>query len=259
MKKRFSFIGAGNMATAIIEGIGMPVCVYDKNTAQYDKFEGKGHTVASDIPEAVANGDYIFLCVKPQNFDEILPVIAACDLKGKMIISIAAGITIERIEKALGDTPIIRVMPNTPMMIGKGVIGLCRNARVGDKVFSEICRLFSTRGEVVVLDESKINALIAGISSAPAYVFLFIKSIAEKAAELGIDDPRMLDYVTRMTIGSAELLLSTKKTPDELIRMVTSPKGTTAEAMRVFEERDFAGIIAEAMDACKERADELAN
>ena len=69
----------------------------------------------------------------------------------------------------------------------------------------------------------------------------------------------MIDYVTRMTIGSAELLLSSKKSPDELIRMVTSPKGTTAEAMRVFEERGFAGIIAEAMDACKQRADELAN
>jgi len=184
LKKRFSFIGAGNMATAIIEGIGMPVCVYDKNTAQYEKFAGKGHTFAADIPEAVANGDYVFLCVKPQNFDEVLPIIASCELQEKIIISIAAGITVERMERSLGDIPIIRVMPNTPMMIGKGVIGLCRNARVGDKVFSEICRLFSTRGEVVVLDESKINALIAGVSSAPAYVFLFIKSIAEKAAEL---------------------------------------------------------------------------
>lgn len=259
MKKRFSFIGAGNMATAIIEGIGAPVCIYDKNTAQYEKFQGKGHTFAADIPEAVANGDYIFLCVKPQNFDEILPVIASCDLNGKMIISIAAGITIERMERDLPGMPIIRVMPNTPMMIGKGVIGLCRNAKVADKVFSEICRLFSTRGEVVVLDESKINALIAGVSSAPAYVFLFIKCIAEKAMELGIDDPRMIDYVARMTIGSAELLLSSKQSPNELIRMVTSPKGTTAEAMRVFEERNFAGIISEAMEACKQRADELAN
>lgn len=259
MKKRYSFIGAGNMATAIIEGIGAPVCIYDKNTAQYGKFTGKGHIIAADIPEAVANGDYIFLCVKPQNFDEILPEISTCSLEGKVIISIAAGITVERITKALGDIPVIRTIPNTPLMIGKGVTGLCRNGQVNDRTFSDICRLFSTLGEVVVVSEDKINAMTAATSSAPAYVYLFIKAIADTAAELGIDDVRLTDYISRMVIGSAELMLNSKKTPDEMIAMVKSPKGTTAEALKVFDERDFNGIIREAMVACERRAAELAN
>lgn len=259
MKKRFSFIGAGNMATAIIEGIGASVCVFDKNTAQYEKFAGKGHTFASGIAEAVANGDYIFLCVKPQNFDEILPQIAACPLEGKMIISIAAGITIDRITKALGDIPVIRTIPNTPLMVGKGVTGLCRNTKVNDRAFSEICRLFSTLGEVIVVGEDKINAMTAATSSAPAYVYLFIKAITDAARELGLDESRMTDYISRMVIGSAELMLATKKTPDEMIAMVKSPKGTTAEALKVFEERDFEGIVKDAMIACRDRAEELAN
>ena len=144
-------------------------------------------------------------------------------------------------------------------MIGKGVTGLCRNTKVNDRAFSDICRLFSTLGEVVVVGEDKINAMTAATSSAPAYVYLFIKSIADAARELGLDENRMTDYISRMVIGSVELMLSTKKTPDEMIEMVKSPKGTTAEALSVFEQRDFAGIVKDAMTACKERAEELAN
>ena len=111
---------------------------------------------------------------------------------------------------------------------------------------------------MVALPEDCINAMTAATSSAPAYVYLFIKAIADSARELGIEDARMTEYVARMVEGSAQLLLRSGKTPDELIAQVTSPKGTTAEAMAVFEERDFTGIIREAMTACERRAKELA-
>ena len=247
------------MASAIILGLEDELCVYDKNPAQYDKFKGRKVVTAKDISEAVAWGDYIFLCVKPQNFDEVLPQIAACPLDGKVIVSIAAGKTVAHISKVLGDVPIVRTVPNTPMLIGKGVTGVCRNALVDDRTYSDICRTFSALGEVVAITEDKINAMTAATSSAPAYVFLFIKSIAESAQKLGFDDPRTREYVARMVIGSAELLLRSGKTPDELIAMVTSPKGSTAEAMKVFDERDFAGIVDEAMIACEKRTAELAN
>ena len=258
LKKQISFIGAGNMAGALIGGIGERVCVYDKNPAQYEKFGGRDLIFAESIADAAARGDYVFLCVKPQNFDVVLGELAACDLSGKVIVSIAAGITVKRISAALGAVPVVRCIPNTPMMIGRGVTGICRNELVSDKVFSDVCRIFGSLGEVVALREDQINAMTAATSSAPAYVFLFIKSIADSARRLGIDDARMPEYVAKMVSGSAELMLRSGKSADELIAQVTSPKGTTAEAMAVFDKRDFAGIIDEAMDACEKRAAELA-
>ena len=258
MKKKYSFIGAGNMATAIIGGIPGEICVYDKNAGQYEKFKGKNYLFAKDIKEAVGYGDVVFLCVKPQNFDEVSPEIAACDLTGKTVVSILAGVTLSRIGAALGDVPIIRAIPNTPMMIGKGVTGICRSDNVDDRSFSEVCRAFAALGEVVALKEEQMNAMTAATSSAPAYVYLFIKSIVDSASKLGLDDRRMTEYISKMVIGSAELLMRSGKSADELIAMVTSPKGTTAEAMKVFADRDFAGIIDEAMTACERRAQELA-
>ena len=258
MKKKVSFIGAGNMASAIIDGMQGEICVFDKNKAQYDKFKGRGITLADSIEQAVSIGDLIFLCVKPQNFDEVAPYIAACDLSGKTVVSILAGVTISRIEAALGVVPVVRAIPNTPMMIGKGVTGICRSERVDDRSFSEVCRAFASSGEVVALKEDQMNAMTAATSSAPAYVYLFIKSIVDSAAGMGLDDRRMTEYICKMVIGSAELLARSGKTADELISMVTSPKGTTAEAMKVFDERDFSGIVDEAMKACEKRAGELA-
>ena len=258
MKKKTSFIGAGNMATAIINGMRGEICVFDKNKSQYDKFKGRDIVLAGSVEEAVRYGDLVFLCVKPQNFDEVAPEIAACDLTGKTIISILAGVTISRISSALGDLPIVRAIPNTPMMIGKGVTGICRSGKVDDRSFSDVCRMFSNLGEVVALREEQMNAMTAATSSAPAYVFLFIKSIAQAAEKLGLDDRRMTEYIAKMVIGSSELLLRSGKSADELISMVTSPKGTTAEAMKVFGDRDFTGIVEEAMTACERRAKELA-
>ena len=258
LKKKISFIGAGNMASAMIGGMQGEICVYDKNASQYEKFKDRKIVFADSIKYAVDFGDLIFLCVKPQNFDEIAPEISACDLSGKTVVSILAGVTVSRIGSAIGSVPIIRAIPNTPMMIGKGVTGICRSENVDDRSFSEVCRAFSSLGEVVALKEEQMNAMTAATSSAPAYVYLFIKSIVDSASKMGLDDRRMTEYISKMVIGSAEMLMRSGKTPDQLISMVTSPKGTTAEAMKVFEERNFSGIIDEAMIACERRAGELA-
>lgn len=246
------------MASALIGGLsGEDICIFDKNPAAYEKYEKAALSKAENIKEAVSYGDVIFLCVKPQNFDEILPQIAECPLDGKLIVSIAAGITLSRIEKALGEVPVIRTIPNTPLLIGKGVTGICRNTKVSDKMYSEICRLFSHLGEVINAGEDEINAITAATSSAPAYVYLFIKAIADAGRELGINEPNLTDRIADMVIGAATLLKGNEKSPDELIRMVTSPNGTTERAMKVFTDRDFTGIIAEAMLRCAERAKEL--
>ena len=248
------------MAGAIIDGAASyNICLYDTDTQKYDRFLSKGHTPCSSVAEAVEKGDYIFLCVKPQVAPAVLPEIAACELSGKVIISIMAGITLGSLASALGeDTAIIRTMPNTPLMLGKGVTALCRNQNVKDKCFSDICRLFSEMGEVMVVSEDKITAVTCASGSAPAYVYLFIKAIADEAREMGLEQKNLDQIIARMVIGSCHMVLESGKTPEELIRMVCSPNGTTERAMDVFEKEGFCEIISKAMQACGKRAQELA-
>ena len=258
--KRITFIGAGNMASAIIGGLSSTdITIYDKDKSKYEKFENKGIGTSASIKDAVREGDIIFLCVKPQNFDEILPELAACqDIQNKVIVSIAAGITIARITDAVGKTvPCVRTMPNTPLMIGKGVTAISYNEHVKESDLRYICRMFSAIGEVFTTEEDQINAITAATSSSPAYVYLFVKSIMDSAVKLGFTNDRMLEIICAMVKGSCDMMLQSGKTPDELIRMVTSPNGTTERAMKVFENEGFSEIIFRAMKDCTERAAEL--
>lgn len=257
---RYSFIGAGNMAYAIIGGMGKAdITVYDKNTEQYKKFSSDVKTAPS--PEkAVECADFIVLAVKPQNFKEVLSEIkdSGVLLDGKTFISIAAGVTISSICQALGkDVPVIRTMPNTPLLIGKGVTALSRNELVSDEVFEKIYKMFASIGEAFKLSESKMNAVIAATSSAPAYIYYIIDCIAKEAINEGVDSPEILKMVCAMVKGSADMILSSDKTPQELIKMVTSPNGTTEKAMKVFSDQELDKTISEAMRACTKRAEEL--
>lgn len=258
--KKLAFLGAGNMAFAIVGGLkNADVTVYDKMASQYDKFDDTVKRAAS-ATEAVKNSDYVFLAVKPQNFPELLDELSSSgiSLEKKTFISIAAGISCESICSRLGkNTAVIRTMPNTPLMIGKGVTALSRNGHVSDEDFNEIVNTFSLLGKTMILPEDKMNAVIAATSSAPAYVYHFIDAICKEAKAEGIDTPELLTAVCAMVSGSAEMLMSTEKTPEELIKMVTSPNGTTEKAMNVLYNEGFADTVARAMKACTERAEEL--
>jgi len=257
---RYSFIGAGNMAYAIIGGMGnADITVYDKNADQYNKFSETVKKAFSPA-DAVERADFVVLAVKPQNFKEVLAEIkkSGASLENKTFISIAAGVSTASICAGLGkDVPVIRTMPNTPLLIGKGVTALSRNEWVTDESFEKIFAMFSSIGKAFELPESKMNAVIAATSSAPAYIYYIIDCIAKEAANQGIDSADTLAMVCEMVKGSADMILSSDKTPDELIRMVTSPNGTTEKAMQVFREKALGDIISEAMRACTKRAEEL--
>ena len=258
--KKLAFLGAGNMAFAIVGGLkNADITVYDKITSQYDKFDSSVKRAVS-ASEAVMDADYIFLAVKPQNFPELLGELRESEvvLDGKTFVSIAAGISCESICRNLGKTvAVIRTMPNTPLLIGKGVTALSRNDAVSDEAFEEIKATFDSLGKTLILPEDKMNAVIAATSSAPAYVYHFIDAICKEARAEGVDTPELLTAVCAMVSGSAEMLMSTGKAPEELIKMVTSPKGTTERAMNVLYEEGFADTVARAMQACTERAEEL--
>ena len=259
---KFAFLGVGNMASAIIGGMNTDlICLYDRDMQKYAAFSDKPYITAACAADAVAYADYIVLSVKPQNFDEILTEIksSGCSLDGKVFVSIAAAVSIDYIcGKLSRDVPVVRTMPNTPLLIGYGVTALCRNDQVTGDDFADITALFSSNGATFELPEDKMNTVIAATSSAPAYVYLFIKAITDAATASGIDRPDMLGFIADMVIGSAEMIKRSPMSPDELIRAVTSPNGTTERAMKIFKERGFTDIIADAMDACSERAEEIA-
>lgn len=266
MSTRITFLGAGNMASAIARGIlsvdAKPqICLYDTDRSKYLPFEGKVKT-AETLAEALDYGEFILLAVKPQH----LPVLfeqmkaSAISLDGKTIISIAAGISIERIVSALGDLPVVRAMPNTPLIVGAGVTALCPNELVSEAVYREVEAIFTSAGQVIRLEEDRMNKIIAVTSSSPAYVFRFVKAIADAAKADGfgdLEDEVLWKLVSDVVIGSCKLLSESGQSPDALIRMVTSPGGTTEQANRVFEERSFEQIIADAMTACTKKAESM--
>lgn len=264
---RLGILGAGNMGMAIARGaVNTGICAAHE-TLLFNRTEEKrvqnsnlGFAVTGDFTELYASCQTVVLGIKPQNFAELLPRLSDVPLTDKpLVVSIAAGITFATMEAALGsDTPIIRVMPNTPLMIGEGACALTKNAAATEEQLTRIRTLFDGMGMTVVFDrEEMLSEVIPYNGSAPAYVYAFIEGMVKSAQAHGISyDDAMLLFCTTM-IGAAKLARSGEKTPQELIRQVCSPGGTTIEAVKVLEDRDLQGILAEASDKCIARAYEL--
>lgn len=266
---KLAVIGVGNMASAIIGGIlksGLyketDLRLFDKMTEKLDVYVKNGAYAAKDLIDVIDGAEYILLSVKPQNIGEVLGELKKADLNGKTFISICAGISTSIIEKYLGKrVPVVRVMPNTPLQIGLGVSAVAKNNMVSDKAFDLAVSIFESSGMVLKLDESKMNAIISVNGSSPAYFYYFIAAMCDSAKAQGlsdVDDKDILNAVCNTVIGSAKMLMDSGKTPEELIRAVTSPKGTTEKAMNVLYEADVASIIDNAMRACTDRAVEMA-
>ncbi len=277
MKKKIAFIGVGNMATAILNGITsgdrclVPwtnIVLFDRNPEKLERYVQMGATVATSLENAVSVSDCVFLCVKPQNFAEILPLISGViDAQKKLFVTIAAGISIKKISDYTHGAPVVRVMPNTPMLIGQGVSAICRSENVSDSDFDFICDVFSSAGKVIRIRESEMNRIISVTGSSPAYVFMMIKAMYEGAAaqgllsdgasDSGLSDKELIDSICDTIIGSAMLMKSGNKTPDEQIKTVCSKGGTTERAVAELERYEFYKAFADAMAKCTERAEEL--
>lgn len=264
-KKRIGFIGAGNMATAIINGIltnkakdAEDISVFDLDAEKLSLMKEKGTDTVSSCKELAAKSDIIVLAVKPQNYDEVLSDIKDSVKDTTVVVTIAAGISIEYVRRGLGkNCPAVRVMPNTPLLLGKGATAVCRSENIGDDDFEEVFRMFSLSGDAVILPEDQMNAVIAVNGSSPAYVYLFAKSMVDYAVSVGIDRETALSLVCKTFEGSAAMLRESGDSPETLIQKVSSKGGTTIEAMKVLNEREVPKAIFDAMDACTKRAEEL--
>ena len=265
---KIAILGAGNMARAIIGAAAksgrMPMdvfCAFDKFREQLDKIKLYGISVTDKLEEACDNADFILFAIKPQDLDGLVTELReACpSYSKKKYITICAGISTSYIENLLGcSVPVIRVMPNTPMMVGAGATAITRNELVTDKDYSKICGIFSFGGAVSSIPEENMNAIISVNSSSPAYFYEFIRVMIEYAVQNGIDEKIARTMAQNAMLGAAKMLISNPdKTPEELIAMVKSKKGTTEAALLSFEQSNYSEMIMKAMDACTKRACEL--
>ena len=278
MRKKIAFIGVGNMASAILRGITSreseaviwsDIILYNRHKEKIEKYKSFGAVIADTLEEAIYKADCVLLCVKPQNFSEILPHLSAVDkVEKKLFISIAAGISSKTISMAANNAPVVRVMPNTPMLIGKGVSAISRNSLVSDSDFEFVCKMFSSAGSVFTVDEAEMNKIICVTGSSPAYVFMMIKSMYDAAAsqgllktdqDSGLTEQELTDAICDTIIGAAILMKSSNKSPEEQIAAVCSKGGTTERAVAELERYGFYEAFSSAMQKCTDRADELSS
>lgn len=262
---KIGFIGAGNMATAIIGGLTRSgfekknIYVYDVFAPKLEAFGEMGLSVASSAVSLTKEADIVVLAVKPQQYAEVIEGIAAAADMTKTFVSIAAGITIEFVRRKLGiNAPVVRVMPNTPLLLGKGATALSPADNVSGDAFEVIKGMFETSGIVEILPESLMDAVISVNGSSPAYIYLFAKAVCESAEKQGIDKDVAMKLFAAVLEGSAEMLRSSGDDPDTLIAKVSSKGGTTIAALERLYAHGFEEAIDDAMKACTKRAAELA-
>jgi pyrroline-5-carboxylate reductase len=262
------FIGSGNMAEALIKGIiqagvYLPQDIYvsDVLPERLDKLvETYCVQRAQDNGALASTVDTIILSVKPQILDTVLEEIKTNVGKNSLIVSIAAGKRIKTITDCLGDVRVVRVMPNTPALVGEGASALYANKKAKKKL-PEVVRLFSAVGKAVVVEsEDLIDAVTAVSGSGPAYYLLLMEEMTKAGVEMGLPVEVAKNLVLQTAKGAAMLALEADKngeSPADLRRKVTSPKGTTEAALEVFAKGNFAALVSAALKRAEERAKEL--
>ncbi|MCR5589984.1 MAG: pyrroline-5-carboxylate reductase [Lachnospiraceae bacterium] len=260
---KLGVVGLGNMATAIVGGIIKSGLFAPADITGSDAYEPQrkkaeksfGIKTTGDNAEAAGGKDYVIIAVKPQIYEDVLPGIAGAAGKNTVIISIAPGKTLVYLEDRLGkDAKIVRLMPNTPALVGEGCTGACRNSNVSDEEFAFVMKLLSGFGKAFEVKESQMDAVVAVSGSSPAYVFMLIDAMADGAVAEGLDRATAIKMAAQAVLGSAKMVLETGKHPAELKDMVCSPAGTTIDAVAVLEESGFRGAVIDAMGACAEKS-----
>ena len=265
MKKyKLGFIGLGKMGYAILKGVisnnvyqEKDICFYDINEENNNKIRNEYQiSLLKDEIDVLNNSEKVILAFKPQSFNAFLE--KAKDKKYDcVVISIAAGIRIGKIKAALGDLKYIRLMPNTPMMIGYGSVGITRSDNVDDKTYADVKKMFASISKMVDVTEDEIDIVVSASGSMPAYLYTFAKAFIEEAVKKGLSEDKAKALVCESIIGSCHMITDSNKDIDTLIKDVCSPKGTTLAGLEVLKDNDFEEIIKKCFDACYDRSIEL--
>lgn len=263
---KISFIGCGNMAGAMMQGIlesgqcaPCDLMASDLSKAALEDKKNKlGIQTTMDNKMAASFADVVFLSVKPQFYESVITEIRNTVTKDQLIVTIAPGKTLEWLETTFAaPLKIIRTMPNTPAMVKESMIGMCKNQYVTDEELNQVRELCQGFGKTEVISENLMDVVTAVSGSSPAYVFMFIEAMADAAVSEGMPRAQAYKFAAQAVLGSAKMALETGRHPGELKDMVCSPAGTTIEAVRVLEEKGFRSAIIEAMKACADKSRSL--
>lgn len=257
---KYGFIGCGNMGGALCRALRKTtkdVIIADPSPAAKDFATELGCTYG--INEQVAQCDRIFLAVKPHIVQGALaglqPILAQ---RKPLLISMAAGVTIAQIESWAGtDLPVIRIMPNTPAAVGKGMITYCPNALVEEAVLEDFLGDMAQAGSFDRLDESLMDAATAVTGCGPAFMYMFIEAMADAGVACGLPRAKAQQYAAATMAGAAEMVLQTGRHPGELKDAVCSPGGSTIVGVRTLEEHGFRGAVMDCVDNAYIRSKEL--
>jgi pyrroline-5-carboxylate reductase len=261
-----AFLGAGNMAGALIRGLlHAGACTKDRIMAtdvrpeRLDELEKlHGIRTGSDNAEAARWADVVVLATKPQVFDRLLGQVAAAIDADDLVISIAAGVPIEAIEARLASgVRVVRAMPNTPALVDAGATGLASGTHATADDVALARRFFDSVGISVVLDESLLDAVTGLSGSGPAYIFLIIEALADAGVKVGLHRDSAQQLAAQTVLGSAKLLIETGEHPGRLKDMVTSPGGTAIAGLHTLEAGGLRTTLIDAVEAATARAEEL--
>jgi len=259
MNKKIGFVGCGNMAAAMIGGIVKSNLVPSDNiiaSNPSDKSLNKvkqeySILVTHDNLEVAKVSDIVILAIKPTKYFEIIDEIKPYLKKDVVIVTIAAGITLESMNNALGDAAkVIRTMPNTPALVGQGMSAICANENITKEELKDVVKIFESFGKVEILEENLIDIVPAVSGSSPAYVYMFIEALGDGAVLQGM--PREMAYrmAAQAVLGAAKMVLDTGEHPGKLKDNVCSPGGTTIKAVYTLEKNNFRAAVISAMESC---------
>ena len=265
-----AILGTGSMGGAILAGLLSPEVVVEGGIRVTNRSVEKAEALRSATvtslatsvdPDAnrvaVRGAKIVLVGVKPAMVPDLLREVADSLEPDAIVVSVAAGVTIATMESLVAGS-VLRSMPNTPSVVGKGVTGLSAGTRSNDDDLAVVRALFETVGDVLVIPESQIDALSTISGSGPAYVFFLIEQLTRTAVGLGFTDEQAATMVNGTFIGSTALLAASQSTPTELRVQVTSPKGTTERAVAELEAADLSALFDRATAAALARAEELA-
>ena len=276
---KIGFIGIGNMGGSILKGYaksaasaGTEILIHDKTTENNIEmahaiagsgFTNKNLIICNDNKELVSQADIIILGVKPNAVDDVLREIAPAD--GKLLISMAAGVSIEKLQRYLNEgvegsgdkAKIIRIMPNTPARVGMAMTSMSRNRNVSDEDFAAAKKIFDSVGIAEEVPEDLIDCVIGVSGSSPAYTYMYIEALAKAAVANGMSPDKARTFACQAVMGAAKMALESKESLEQLRINVCSPGGTTIEAVRKLQENGFMDDVAEGFQAAVDRSKEM--
>ena len=261
LDKKIGFIGSGNMGRAMIGGIissglvpASHLIASAKTQVTLDTLsEQYGIRTTLDNETVAVESDIIFLAVKPYLYETVIKEIKDSVTDDKIIVAIAAGQTISRIESLFSkDIKLVRTMPNTPAMVQEAMSAITPNEHITEEESKMVVSLFESFGKAEIVPESLMDAVVGGCS--PAYVFMFIEAMADAAVNDGMPRAQAYKFAAQSVLGAAKMVLETGKHPGELKDAVCSPAGTTIAAVAKLEEGSFRSTVIAAQNACSEKS-----